>query len=117
MLGLCIFITRKCARVLSMSRSSSIRRGFTLVELLVVIAIIGVLMGLLLPAINRRRESGRNTQCKSNMKNLALANSACVSKKVRPIHSVVGARSGLVSLTVASAQSSLAAGFIICCPI
>ncbi|HTQ40618.1 MAG TPA: DUF1559 domain-containing protein [Pirellulales bacterium] len=63
-----------------MSRSRMFRPGFTLVELLVVISIIGVLMSLLLPAINAAREQGRNTQCKSNLKNLGYANIECVSK-------------------------------------
>ena len=49
------------------------RQGFTLIELLVVISIIGILVGLLLPAINSAREAGRRAQCQSNMRNVVLA--------------------------------------------
>jgi prepilin-type N-terminal cleavage/methylation domain-containing protein len=74
------------------------RVGFTLVELLVVIAIIGMLMALLLPAVNSAREQGRRSVCLNNMKQLSTALRSYEStKKELPGYANIGANSRVIT--------------------
>jgi prepilin-type N-terminal cleavage/methylation domain-containing protein len=94
------------------------RRGFTLVEMLVVIAIIGVLVGLLLPAVNMAREAGRRATCANNIKQIvaAILNYEGVNQQFPPGRVGCDAYSGSPCNGVQGAQTPGTSGFLLILP-
>jgi prepilin-type N-terminal cleavage/methylation domain-containing protein/prepilin-type processing-associated H-X9-DG protein len=106
-------ILSRHSRPLSWTRPEASQRAFTLVELLVVIAIIGILVALLLPAIQAAREAARRTQCQNNLKQIGLAMSNYeVSHKCLPPGCFLGEGSAWSAFILPFLEEGVAFNFL-----